>query len=258
MGPKYLAVIALLASLAGCFSSTRRPSSTDSPRYQNRLLPFTSDGCSKFPNGIPYDGERNWLTCCVQHDIAYWQGGTAEQRDEADLGLKACVTPKAGWVIAEAMYLGVRLGGTARLPTSWKWGYGWVIDRGYHPLTTEEEEQVRVMSREIPDDLTKVQIQHEPVVPQRGTVSGDYCFDAAIAYIEMKLGRSFQVATRSDHTHYTGRYFQKVLEVRPDGCHSPFRFTFRLNSEDSCTTRASEWTARRRIRLQAIGPALGC
>src|SRR5262245_15908951 len=33
--------------------------------------PFTTDGCSTFPDGA-------WKSCCVTHDYAYWCGGTAE------------------------------------------------------------------------------------------------------------------------------------------------------------------------------------
>ncbi len=38
------------------------------------LRPFTSDGCSLFPDGTTRDRTR-WCDCCMGHDIACWQGG---------------------------------------------------------------------------------------------------------------------------------------------------------------------------------------
>ena len=40
-----------------------------------QLQPFTSDGCSAFPDGTMADNEL-WLACCEKHDLAYWQGGS--------------------------------------------------------------------------------------------------------------------------------------------------------------------------------------
>jgi hypothetical protein len=81
--------------------------------------PFTTDGCSMAPDGDIAD-------CCVDHDIAYWCGGTAEQRREADRRLADCVRERghsrcySGFVEAT-----VRMGGAPWLPTPWRWGYGW-------------------------------------------------------------------------------------------------------------------------------------
>jgi hypothetical protein len=58
---------------------------------ETRLMPFTSDGCSSFPDGIPILDEAKWQRCCYIHDIAYWQGGTYRQRQLADMALRACV-----------------------------------------------------------------------------------------------------------------------------------------------------------------------
>jgi len=45
----------------------------------SELKPFTTDGCSAFPDGTFKQNEL-WLSCCVAHDYAYWQGGTYSQR----------------------------------------------------------------------------------------------------------------------------------------------------------------------------------
>jgi len=84
----------------------------------------------------------DWCECCFEHDIAYWKGGTRVQRDSADLAFKECIIQKTGnKKLAELMYKGVRLGGSAYFPTWYRWGYGWNFSRGYQPLTQAEEQK---------------------------------------------------------------------------------------------------------------------
>lgn len=89
-------------------------------------FPFTTDGCSLFPDG-------DWVHCCTIHDKAYWMGGSHEDRLKADFNLKECVVingdqmerPILGWFI----YFGVRIGGVSWIPTPFRWGYGWKFPR---------------------------------------------------------------------------------------------------------------------------------
>ena len=85
---------------------------------------FTTDGCSFWPD----DG---WVQCCVEHDIAYWCGGSADDRERADEGLRDCVARDHGATLGEMMYLGVRVGGIPWQPFPWRWAYGWECCRGY-------------------------------------------------------------------------------------------------------------------------------
>jgi hypothetical protein len=85
---------------------------------------FTTDGCTLSPDGT-------WQSCCVEHDMSYWCGGSAEARLEADAKFRACVAGKGGHGAAEVMYWGVRLGGHPWIPGYWRWGYGWPWPRGY-------------------------------------------------------------------------------------------------------------------------------
>lgn len=102
------------------------------------LSPFTSDGCSLFPDSSLIN-EDDWCSCCYTHDIAYWRGGTTEQRELADLQLKACVLEKTNnESLAELMYQGVRLGGSPYFYNWYRWGYGWSYDRKYQALTEAE------------------------------------------------------------------------------------------------------------------------
>ncbi|HYM34134.1 MAG TPA: hypothetical protein VET48_02000, partial [Steroidobacteraceae bacterium] len=80
--------------------------------------PFTTDGCSLWP-------DSTWRACCIEHDFAYWCGGTTEQRLNADRTLRACVAEHSNAFNAWLMFLGVRVGGMRLQPWPWRWGYGY-------------------------------------------------------------------------------------------------------------------------------------
>lgn len=106
--------------------------------FQSGLQPFTTDGCSMFPDRS-YISQADWCSCCVAHDLAYWRGGTVEQRRQADLKLKDCVQKATkNPFLANMMYEGVRIGGGPYFFTTYRWGYGWKVGRAYSPLSAEE------------------------------------------------------------------------------------------------------------------------
>ena len=108
------------------------------------LSDFTSDGCSLFIDGT-FEKPDLWKECCLKHDIAYWQGGTQEERLEADLAFKSCVEKKTGdSTLAKLMYDAVRVGGEPYFPTWYRWGYGWPIGRGYQKISQQEQLLVQV------------------------------------------------------------------------------------------------------------------
>lgn len=81
---------------------------------------FQSDGCTWFPDG-------DYRNCCVEHDKAYYFGGTIKQRKAADDELYQCVLDRVGpkgKFTAQFMWAGVRLGGMSFLPTPFRWGFG--------------------------------------------------------------------------------------------------------------------------------------
>jgi hypothetical protein len=102
---------------------------------------FTTDGCSAFPDGN-IDQQTLWLGCCIQHDLAYWKGGTYEERLNSDQLLEQCVSKVGEPEIAKLMLAGVRVGGSPYFPTSFRWGYGWPYPRGYKMLSDNEKKQV--------------------------------------------------------------------------------------------------------------------
>lgn len=129
------------------------------------LRPFKSDGCSLSPNSF---FKANFVECCVEHDVAYWLGGTSEQKDDADAKFKSCMNNKikssysgtAYDSIAFTYYWGVRIGGQADMPNSFRWGYGWNYLRGYSPLTKEEVQQAEnLYGKNL--DLLRSQLQNK-------------------------------------------------------------------------------------------------
>ncbi len=101
------------------------------------LEPFTTDGCSLFP-------DDKILSCCTDHDIDYWQGGDALQRKQVDLRFRSCVLEISGSeALSELAYRGVRIGGNPYLPPSAGWGYGWAFGRGYKALSPGEWIQIK-------------------------------------------------------------------------------------------------------------------
>jgi hypothetical protein len=112
-------------------------------RQNGGLAAFTSDGCTLFPDGT-FKVRDKWCRCCEKHDLAYWQGGSSDEREEADSALRDCVLTQTGnEILAETMYLGVRAVGNAAFPTWYRWGYGWPYGRGYQPLSSVEKADVR-------------------------------------------------------------------------------------------------------------------
>ena len=116
------------------------------------LADFKSDGCSLLVDGTFKDKEL-WRGCCVEHDVAYWKGGTAEERKAADLKFRECRRKTTrDEALALLMYEAVRAGGSPHFPTWYRWGYGWPQGRGYKALTEPEK---MVVQRKLSDYRTR-------------------------------------------------------------------------------------------------------
>jgi hypothetical protein len=114
--------------------------------HADEIKPFTSDGCSSFPDGT-FKQKELWLSCCTAHDYAYWQGGTYLERLIADKELRKCVSNVGEPQIAKLMLAGVRVGGSPYFPTSFRWGYGWSYPRWYKALSELEKKQILSVSK---------------------------------------------------------------------------------------------------------------
>lgn len=96
------------------------------------------------------------MNCCIQHDLAYWRGGTFEEKQRADEVLYQCVVDTGRTDIAKIMFTGVQLGGSAYFPTGYRWGYGWSYLRGYQALNDSEKAQVKFRLNELRQFLNDV------------------------------------------------------------------------------------------------------
>ena len=143
--PLGLTLVLLFTLMANAHETSAGPFLIFEPpkndNLNNILLPFTTDGCSMFPDGTIWDSAL-WRECCVAHDLAYWKGGDYWARMAADEALLSCVDDLGEPVIGVMMLLGVRIGGSPFWPTHFKWGYGWEKWRGYQALTPQEIKMV--------------------------------------------------------------------------------------------------------------------
>lgn len=73
--------------------------------------------------------------CCYNHDQSYWDGGDAEDRLQADNIFKQCVADISGDIVANSMYLGVRMGGHPILPLPWRWDFGIPYQKSYRQIS---------------------------------------------------------------------------------------------------------------------------
>ncbi|MFK0569902.1 hypothetical protein [Endozoicomonas sp.] len=119
--------------------------------FGSELKPFVSDGCSRFPDGL-ISQQDLWLHCCIEHDFAYWKGGTSKERLHSDQELRQCVGETGHPLIGMLMFGGVRLGGSPLWPTPFRWGFGWDYPRIYGPLSPEELELAESQTRKLEHD----------------------------------------------------------------------------------------------------------
>lgn len=140
----------------------------------NTLKPFSTDGCSAVP-------DFDIVKCCIEHDIAYWQGGTYEQRLEADKDLKQCIADtRDGNILANIFYYGVRVGGGPSSMKHYRWGYGWNYKIGYRELSNNEKKQVQKLYPQNPFELD---FTVDDSVERLPSLSGNYCFDEIHNYL---------------------------------------------------------------------------
>jgi hypothetical protein len=218
---------------------------------KNVLRPFTTDGCSTFPNGVPYFADKLWLRCCIVHDAAYWKGGTVADRAAADDALFECVKQTSGsrW-LADTIWAGVRAGGYPGLPTSSGWGKGWTIQRDYGPFTEEEKAQIAALEPMIPADISHMELEKRPLIRPRYTITGDHCLDVAIVQMQLKLQHGVEILDKQEVRYQTAEGTGLSLNIQTKSCAEPFRFEFLLLRPTACTDEMNELLARGRIRLQ--------
>lgn len=110
--------------------------------FAAQLTDFRSDGCSLSPDGV-------WAHCCVEHDLAYWQGGPRTERIAADARLRQCIA-QYDPTIADIYFNAVRTAGSEiemGIPSLayFRWGYGWKNRKAYKALSTSERNLAKLL-----------------------------------------------------------------------------------------------------------------
>lgn len=226
--------------------------------FENRLQPFSSDGCSLFPDGFPYKNENMWLKCCIEHDVAYWQGGTSQQRQEADQQLGVCVGNKAAAALGVMMKWGVRLGGNGSLPLSWAWGYGWTFQRGDAPLSESEKSKVEIELSKIDVESKDLHIVSPPVLRQKKSVTGDFCLDKVSLEISKFISSDFYFEEAREVITETARGFFHQYNIKIQGCEKPFTAELQVLGRNTCKAPASELSQRGQFRLLSFHGDASC
>lgn len=198
-----------------------------STAFPLELSPFSTDGCTKFDDGPP-DNPTLWQHCCVEHDIYYWLGGTAEERLKTDEIFYQCIKATGDSSPARLMYNGVRAAGGPLSHKMYRWGYGWNRVRDYAPLSQEEKNMAFAMYGNDLIDLKKNATQKSLpiVVPDNyGFVSSfsySYCDEQIINYLSPKLVSSATV-TKASAVEIGTAY---TIRVQLDICEETLEFQF--------------------------------
>lgn len=238
--------------LIGCStpSSVRLPAShslrLEAKHLINRLQPFTTDGCGQFQRWIDYPNVDKWSLCCVQHDIAYWKGGTQEDRIESDKQLRQCIVERGEANAAGLIYQNVRGNKDHDI-----WGYGWVLGRGYTLFTAEEQQQIDHLEKQIPSDLSGVRA-HAPKGPSlKGSLTGDRCVDAVIEFIQKTLNRNINPNSIQHEQIPDGLGYLKTVRIFDRLCTEPYEFVFSFANKNACTAPVYSWSTRPRVSLKS-------
>ncbi len=91
--------------------------------------PFRTDRCS-----VVADLDMGKI--CIEHDWAYWKGGSRKDRLRADRVFYEAIKKRSRFrLLAPFRWFGVRIGGVGWLPfRKWRWGYGWRWPRTKAPV----------------------------------------------------------------------------------------------------------------------------
>lgn len=112
------------------------------------LKKFKTDYCTIFSEGTVFR-PNVWKSCCFDHDLRYWFGGTWEDELHADKVLRSCVSQKAGSFYGNMMYYGVRLGHQSPKKHPSHWGWGWIDQNReyYQKLSKFDRMQIKAALR---------------------------------------------------------------------------------------------------------------
>lgn len=203
----------------------------------NNLNPFQSYGCPHFAPTISYANQNQWVLCCVQHNIAYWKGGSRKDRNDTDRQLQTCLIERGDSSSANLMHWDFLQTQTPVHTPSW--GYGWRRSRGYAPHSDQEFLQISNQEKKIPRNLNDVKIVQNMPSNRTPATTSNLCIDGAVEFIQSKLQRPFSPlqALHSPLVEVDGRFIYKIKLMTKD-CHLPYVFTYSLKKKNSCSSQS--------------------
>lgn len=208
------------------------PSQREVMSLKERILkPFASDGCSWSPDKLP-----GWkvitpiMECCVEHDLAYWIGGTELQKDLADKRLEMCIDRKGFPFIGKVYRTFVDLFGSPKGNHIFRWGFGWNQKRRFSPLVREEMNQVFRLYNASYGKVRRAVLDAEYLPIQSHCNTKDVSLNSPEVgeytiynYLNQTLQREDQIewAELKDDA-----WDRNIFLVKLQGCAHPLRFTY--------------------------------
>ncbi|MEZ4104086.1 MAG: hypothetical protein R3B60_02240 [Candidatus Paceibacterota bacterium] len=134
---KYLPIVIIMTLLLIALERGTLPKTTEEMKAEaiaygqnlNKTTPpreFKQDGCTLFPDKV---FGSDFSEACLKHDIAYWHGGSEEERKKADTELRLNIADSgiSGYYLQYFVYYGTQIFGDTWLTRLFEanWGFGW-------------------------------------------------------------------------------------------------------------------------------------
>jgi hypothetical protein len=225
-----------LSALSGFAVGPTARSISNDRLDQPILRPFSSDGCSVSPDGIPAtSASRLWAHCCVRHDVKYWAGGSEQDKIDADNELERCVGQASDPSIGKIFKLFVAKFGGPMSSQTYRWGYGWNYRRPFQRLSANEERQVEALYN---SSLSAIQETMATTTHQLKRMCDTYdpVFQG-LSVQELKAYEHLNHALRRDDqiewAHWGDfNLEQRVFEVKLMGCDSVIKLIYSKESDE--------------------------
>ncbi len=207
-------------------------------QVQNVLLPFQSDACTGWMDSFL---GKDYTSCCLDHDIKYWIGGSKKEKSATDLALRKCVGKIAGAPMGYLMFTFVWMWGKLDNTDVTRWANGWkYLREKYQPVTDEERAAAasippttlssalrKYWSKEMVKAAKIETYQAEPFP----TVLGDYCLDEVAG----KLARTaFERKQNLDLKYKPDANFKNSYRIRTNLCDEDILAHFSVNHLSMC------------------------
>lgn len=174
------------------------------------LRPFNTDGCSTSPDGLLLgEDAKIWQKCCIEHDKAYWIGGSKELKMNADQQLEQCISRTGHANIGALYHQSVAIFGGPDSKKTYRWGYGWNMPKAYQTLADTELQQVRVLQDTMMEtEITSNCDQYD--ISFNHKISGE---EEIYQYLNEELRRNDQIEWAIlKHFNHEKKYFQIKLK----------------------------------------------